>query len=314
MRKYLIILAISLFICSAIILSSDIIKHSGINATAVRPKVMDVEATVPCTGTVNVSSDSEVTADITIIPSEILIKEGETVLSGQTLIKVDKQATIDYIIENASGTAAQNREYCDELINTVPNEIVANVSGTIMSINAQQGVPAKKGETLLKILYDGAYTVTANISENHVFGVAYGQRVIINGNAMDNVTYYGTVAKVADKAKKTGSGSEITVECVINVNNPDALLKDGYTVHARIVKSVNKSALVVPFSATESDTSGIYVYKVQSGWLVKKYIKTSGACVLGYIVKKGCTKSDYIADDISNLNKDYIRVSAVVSK
>ncbi len=130
--------------------------------------------------------------------------------------------------------------------------------------------------TVIKNLIDNSVCVQIYVPEQDISKVKLGQSAEITGDAFPGVTYIGTVDKIADAAAKIQSGGtqKTVVEVTVNVQDPDDILKHGYTALVKLCTSEPSMMEILPYEAINQDDNGEFVYILRNGRVYKRYVET----------------------------------------
>ena len=130
--------------------------------------------------------------------------------------------------------------------------------------------------TVIKDLIDDSVCVQIYVPEQDISKVKLGQPAEITGDAFPGLTYIGTVDKIADIAGKIQSGGtqKTVVEVTVNVQEPDDILKHGYTAIVKLCTSEPSIMEILPYEAINQDDNGEFVYILRNGRVYKRYVET----------------------------------------
>ena len=129
--------------------------------------------------------------------------------------------------------------------------IVSPVDGTVVSRNVDVGqtvAASFQTPTLFLVAKDlTKMQVDTNLSESDVGGVREGQNASFTVDAYPRRTFNGTVAQV--RQAPITVQNVVTYDVVVNVSNPELLLKPGMTANVTIVTDRVDNVLRVPLQA-----------------------------------------------------------------
>lgn len=178
----------------------------------------------------------------------------------------------------------------------------ASVSGKVTEVCVDEGTYTEENTVILYVADFNNLIVSANIEEYDAPLLALGQKVTMTSDGLEDKVYTGTITKISPSADDTTTnmGTETTVPIEISVDNPDGILKPGYSLDLEITTKESSDLLMISSSAVNKDEDGTsWVYKIsQQNKLEKTVIETGEA-------------SDAYIEVISGLNEgDRILVSA----
>lgn len=154
----------------------------------------------------------------------------------------------------------------------------STVNGKVTEVCVDEGTYTEENTVILKVADFNKLIVSANIEEYDAPLVAVGQKVIMTSDGLEGKEYTGTVTRVNDSAEDTSTniGTETAVPIEISVDNPDGILKPGYTLDLEITVVDKQDVLAVSSGAVMTDAkAGIkYVYIVDGGVISKREVTT----------------------------------------
>lgn len=307
MKKYMALLIITTLLIAAAFSIPYISELAARDTDTAYVFCDDYTDGVVCSGKITNSENITVESPCSFIVKKVCILKGNKVKEGDTLITVDKTATAK-LLSTYSGNASS-------VISQIPDEIKAEQDGVVSSLNTTDGSAVTAGQELMKISGESNLRVKININENVISNVKIGQSVKITGNAFGDYVYTGVLSELADEAKTitsvTGTSTETIVEGYVDITNPDAKLKPGYTVKADIITNTVKDAIIVPYDAVVQDNNNNkYVYKIVDGWAVKQFFNEAFETGEGVAVSSGINLNDMVAVNVENTNSNikYFRV------
>lgn len=303
MKKYgvLIIVTVALIFGSTFI--PEIIA-SGLPKTKVT-KIQEVDYTeyVSASGEVTQTNKKFIVTDFPMIVGDVLIKSGDKVKKGQTLLKVDREATATKAaaLADYSSMADLPSEYTsmsyDEILAKLPCEVTSTADGVIDTVSALTGEYLEKGGVIASFVSDGDLIAHILVPEDKISDIALGQPVEITGSGFEGRKYYGIVKTIASSAKKVylGSNQETVIDIIASIDNLDEKIKAGYTVSAKIITEDLKKINIVPYESVMQDNEGKeYVYVFLKGTAIRKDIQTGIELSDGVEVISGVTQQEAI--------------------
>ena len=136
-------------------------------------------------------------------------------------------------------------------INLDYTSIISPVDGTVVSRNVTVGqtvAATLQSPTLFLIATDlTKMQVDANVSESDIGPVKEGNRATFTVQGFPNITFNGKVSQV--RQAPITLQNVVTYDVVIDVGNPDLLLRPGMTATARIFTAERNDVLRVPDQA-----------------------------------------------------------------
>src|SRR5579885_1596730 len=136
-------------------------------------------------------------------------------------------------------------------VNLGYTDIVSPVDGTVVSRNVDVGqtvAASFQTPTLFLIARDlTQMQVDTNVSESDIGNVHTGERAEFHVDAFPDRTFVGTVGQV--RQAPITVQNVVTYDVVVNVANPELLLKPGMTADVTIITARRDDALRVPIQA-----------------------------------------------------------------
>lgn len=165
-------------------------------------------------------------------------------------------------------------------------------------IVAAKGNITKKGEDWLAVVAVG---------ESDIPAVEPGQRVIVNGAALPEGEYFGEVLAIADIAYVSSAGgntSKTVVDVTIKITEGDlSKLKTGYTATVKVQTGDSQTLSFLPYTAIQQDEKGEYVYVLQKGTAVKRYVVTGVELTDKTQIISGINRNDLVLDNPSAIKE-----------
>ncbi len=185
--------------------------------------------------------------------------------------------------------------------------ILAEFDGVVTEMNAVEGKTPAVGEQLFKLESTENVKVSISISKYDLEKLKVGQKATVTIGGM---VYDGEVSKIDKMATKNASGAAV-VNADIKITNPDENIFLGVEAKISVSTSKSEGALLVPYSAVNSDMEGNFVYAVENGVVVKKPVQTGISSDLNIEIIEGLNEGDQVLTEISGSIAEGMEVSAV---
>ena len=99
----------------------------------------------------------------------------------------------------------------------------------------------------------------------------------------------------------------------MQIDEPDARLKPGFTVKASITTTTIPDAIIVPSDCVQQDTDTIeFVYVLENGKAVRRQVTTDLLTADGLIIKEGLQAGDELILDASGTLGQAQQVAVIV--
>jgi RND family efflux transporter MFP subunit len=163
---------------------------------------------------------------------------------------------------NAWATEQQLKYYNQQKIY---QQVAAPFDGVITQRNIDVGslitADATSGTSMFSLVHSNVIRVWVYVPQDDAFGVSPGVEAVIRVPAMPNLTFHGTVTRIAN-ALQPGTRTLLTE---VDIPNPDGALQPGVycTVELKIPRK--SPALIVPGSAIIFNQDGKQVAVVEDG-------------------------------------------------
>lgn len=298
MKKITAIIVLTIFIGVGLFSFPKIVENILPKTSVAEIKNVLYTESVIAIGEVQQNNPNTIITDKPLVISKIMVNNGDKIEVGQEVAKVDKTATVKQIIEQSQYSALTNTVGgYEEVLASIPENIISNCSGIIESINIKENILIPAGEIVCTLGKAEELIVNSLISENYISKVSVGQEVIISGNGFADKEYIGIVEEISSIATKQyiGSSQDTVVGVKIRFLNSDESIRPGYSAKVEILTSAEKNIPVVPYEAVmEDEEEKEFVYVFNNGIAVRKDIKTGIELSDGVELLEGLTPNDCV--------------------
>ncbi len=132
------------------------------------------------------------------------------------------------------------------------------------------------------------------VNEIDVRKVERGQPVVITLDADPSKSFVGKVTAVANVGEQRPNADAKVFEVKVTLEKPDTTLRPGMTTGNAIETAAVKNVLFVPLEAVSSDSGVPFVFKRNSGGVVKQEIETGAMNDDEVVVKQGLNEGDEV--------------------
>ena len=192
-------------------------------------------------------------------------------------------------------------------IQETENGILAEFNGVVTEMNAVEGKTPAVGEQLFKLESTEDVKVSISVSKYDLEKIKEGQKAAVT---IGGSIYEGEVSKIDKMATKNNSGASV-VNADIKILNPDENIFLGVEAKISVSTSKSEAALLVPFSAVNTDMEGSFVYAVENGIIVKKPVQTGISSDMDIEIIEGLNEGDQILTEVNSGIMEGMEVSAV---
>ena len=298
MKKIIIEIAATFGVVTFLLFSGVMIKNNVLAVNVYRVTGTQLEDTVICSGKIEYTETNDVSPAANGIVQEVFVEKGDTVEKGDRLFSMIANISA----ENVKGADTAS------LVNVVNNNsmnVEAPVSGTVLSVDIKSEDPIASGTTVITIVNSDNLCVNVPINENKISKIKTGQPVKITGTAFGNHSYSGKVSSIDSIAKQvvTTTGKETAVDVTVSIENPNQLIKQGYTAKCTITTNTKNNGIIIPYETVEMDSenSGT-VYTFNNGKAQKKSVKIGNEYENGVEIISGLTKNDLVIEAPEKIN------------
>ncbi len=215
-------------------------------------------------------------------------------------------SAIEQRIEQARANVAAARDTLSKTTMTAP------MSGIITALPVEEGEVAvigtmnNPGTKLLTIADMSVVEAVMEVDETDVPNVKVGQRATVTIDAYPNKTFGGLVTEVGSSPipSTTGGADAVNFEVKIQVENPPAGVRPGFSASADIITGSRSKAISIPLQALvvrekpgstpakQQDEEGVYVHKEGKATFVPVSTGLTGETNIE--ITKGLTEGEQI--------------------
>lgn len=234
-------------------------------------------------------SEAYISPEISGQIEQILVKEGDRVVKGQLLAKLNSDVMQDNIrevktsLELASYTYKKQKslwkkhigselqflqaktkfESLQNKLSTLQTQyqrsfIKAPIDGYVDAINVKIGEMAIPGQRFFHLVNLRLLYVNAQISEAYLPIIYQGDPVEVRFSAFPSIVLHKKVYRIGKVINKQSR----TFKLQLKINNPHGLLRPNLLAIIRIKDYTNPNAIVVPSFILREDIQGYYLYVV----------------------------------------------------
>ncbi len=183
----------------------------------------------------------------------LYIEEGDTVTNGQ-IVGIFEATDMDNTVESARlSVETAQLSYNTALDSLEDYTITSPISGTIVEMNYKEGDNYDPTSTsnmfaYMAVIYDmSALEFQMSIDELDINSVEVGQRVEFTADAVEGVTFYGTITTI--NINGTTAGGFTTYPATVSVDEDCEGLLPGMNVSAEILIEEVGDVLTIPVEA-----------------------------------------------------------------
>jgi hypothetical protein len=138
------------------------------------------------------------------------------------------------------------------------------------------------------------FYLSAAVREGDINSIETGQPAELHGAAIGDGNYTATVFEIASFARQAElmGVTETVVDVVLLIDNPDELLRPGYTATAIIGVSEMRELMLIPYTAINQDDRGEYVFVLAGNTALRRDIITGIELAEGAEMLAGVREGD----------------------
>ena len=138
------------------------------------------------------------------------------------------------------------------------------------------------------------FFLSVAVRERDINSVEKGQSAELHGAAIGEGNYTATVLEVADFARQQEfmGVTETVVDVILRLDNPDELIRPGYTAQAIISVSEPREMLLIPYTAINQDDRGEYVFVLVGNTALRRNLITGIELAEGAEMLAGVREDD----------------------
>jgi RND family efflux transporter MFP subunit len=258
--------------------------------------------------------------------AEIPVKEGDTVKTGDVLMKLDDREAKAKLAEAEARerflatevtrmTALAQRDFASQqAYQKVVSEysaavaaataarqrladltLTAPLDGEVLRLDGNIGEVVRSGDALVWVGHCCPMRIEADVDEEDIPKVRKGQTVLVKADAWPDRAFKAQVASVTPKGDPVSKNYRVRMTL-----DPDQPLRIGMTAEVNIVVREEKNALLVPFTAIRGD----YVFVVEAGAARKRQVRTGIAGAQRIQIVEGIGDGDLVIGDPPATLKD----------
>ncbi len=174
--------------------------------------------------------------------------------------------------------------------------VTADFDGIVTEVSVASGTAAAEGTPLITLASADDMCVEVLVSKYNLENLKTDQEAVIS---FQDKEYKGKISYISKIAQATESGSSM-VMVKIHIDTPDDALILGLDAKVMINLGTAENVLIVPISAVNSDTNGDFVYVVEEGVVVKKYVTTGMASTEEMEIKSGIQQGEKVITTVDS--------------
>ena len=181
-------------------------------------------------------------------------------------------------------------------LNRAKAGVTADFDGIVTEIQASAGTMAAEGTPLITLASARDMCVETSVSKYNLANVKTGQTAAI---VFQDKEYTGSVQNISKIAQQGESGSAMVI-VKVHIDQPDDSLILGMDAEVNIDLGTAEDVICVPVAAVNTDTQGDFIYTVEDGIVVKKYVTTGLSSKEEIEIKSGIEEGEKIITTVDS--------------
>ncbi|MFA5090003.1 MAG: HlyD family efflux transporter periplasmic adaptor subunit [Candidatus Omnitrophota bacterium] len=284
-----IIILVLLLSCPLIIIRMKKSQDPAEVANEIKPTFGSIQVAISTTGTVYPKNRLEVKPPVGGRVESILVKEGESVKTGQTLAWMSSTERAA-LLDAAHGQGEEQLKYWQETYK--PIALLAPINGEVIVATTQPGQTVSTSDAI--IVLSDQLIVRAQVDETDIGKIKLNQKAIISLDAYPDVKINAFVEHIYYESETVNNVTIYKVDLV-----PEKIpefFRSGMNATIDFNVGGKEGALLVPVEAVHKDKDENYVLLKQEGSVspVKRVINLGITDDKNYEILSGITASDTI--------------------
>ena len=290
MKKIVALLLTAAALCSGILAAPALARAALPEVELITMQEFTYEEAFYVSGVVESPKEQRMELDLPVVPSQVLVEEGDYVEYGQLLAVLDPAATEKALLSLAGEYAGFIPEEILPGLQAAfaaadpklpsggfPLELRSTMNGILTAMNLREGqlfLPTSPAAAVSSANY---LRVRLFVPEAEAGALSRCTRLTFTASAVEGGLFAARISRIGAEAVKRldGLSYETVVEAVADIEEDFGVLRPGYTVRAAIPRGEPEVLRLLPYEAVLQDDSGQeYVYVYQEGAVSRRDIRT----------------------------------------
>lgn len=235
---------------------------------------------------------SQKSSQLAELQSKLAEAEAKNSAAEAGILSEAQKANISYSRQATQLTLEQS---ADDLSKAKAG-VTADFDGIVTEIAVSSGTAVAEGTPLVTLASADDMCVEVLVSKYNLENLKTDQEAVIS---FQDKEYKGKINYISKIAQTTESGSAM-VMVRVHIDAPDDALILGLDAKVMIQLGSAENVLLVPISAVNSDTTGDFVYAVEEGVVVKKYVSTGMSSTEEIEIKSGLLQGEKVITTVDS--------------
>lgn len=235
---------------------------------------------------------TEKTGQLSDLQSKLAEAQGKKTSADASIMTEQAKANLKYSQQAAKLTLEQTADN----LNAAKAGLTADFDGIVMDVQAAEGTAAVEGTPLLTLASANDMCIEVPVSKYNLATLELNQKAEVT---FQDKVYQGTVSYISKVAAQNESGAAM-VNMKIHLDQPDENLIIGLDAKVSVKLGSVENAVLVPVSSVNSDTEGDFVYVVEKGIVVKKYVTIGMSSKEQIEIKSGIKEGEKVITSVDS--------------
>ncbi|MFA5499894.1 MAG: efflux RND transporter periplasmic adaptor subunit [Candidatus Omnitrophota bacterium] len=243
------LIIVSTLLAGAFALQKMTKKPSAETMQIIQPVIGDIQTMITSTATVQPQNRLEIKPPINGRIDKILVKEGDIVKIGDTLVLMSSTERAA-LLDAARARGPEDLKYWEDVYKPTP--LISPISGEVIVSQDEPGQTVTSADVVL-VLSD-RLIVQAQVDETDVGKVRIGQVAAISLDAYPQIKVNGKVDHIYYESKIVNNVTIYQVDILPDEVPP--VFRSGMTATVNIIEKERNDVLTVPVEAVKKDKDG----------------------------------------------------------
>ncbi len=218
----------------------------------IKPFVGNIKKIVSTTGTVSPQNRLEIKSPISGRIEQILVKEGQSVHAGDTLVLMSSTERAA-LLDAARSKGEEEVAYWQEVYKAAP--LIAPIDGEVIVRSVEPGQTVTTSDAV--IVLSDRLIIQADVDETDIGAIHVGQKAMIGLDAYPDISIKAEVDHISYESELVNNVNIYSVEIVLE-NIPD-VIRSGMSANVEIVTVEKQDVLILPILAVKEEDGQKFV-------------------------------------------------------
>jgi len=250
--KIFLLIVVIIAVFYAVLAAGHKEKKNDFVMKEVVPVIGPVKTYISCTGTVLPKNRLEIMPPVAGRIESILVKEGETVKTGQILALMSSTERAA-LLDAARGKGEETLKYWQEAYKPIP--LLAPIDGEVIVATTQPGQTVTTSDAV--VVLSDRLIVRAQVDETDIGKISLDTKAVISLDAYPDTKINAVVEHIYYESETSNNVTIYKVDLV--PENIPAFFRSGMNASVDFISRSNDNALLIPVEALQNDNGYPYV-------------------------------------------------------